>query len=84
MKKILALVLITLMATALCGCNKNMMDFTYKYDYAYIKLPNGEVVEGYVTSWTDYEGEQLQVTINGVTYLTSSYNCTLVYYGVQI
>lgn len=84
MKKLLSVLVLGALALSLCSCNKNMLDLTYRYDYAYIKLQNGEVIEGPITSWTDYEGEQLQVTINGVTYLTSSYNCTLVYYGVQI
>ena len=55
-----------------------MFDTVYTYDYAIIKLPNGEVVEGKVETWCDYEdGEQLQVKINGVTYLTNSLNCTM-------
>ena len=67
------------------ACNKNVLDFTYSYDYAYIKLPNGEVIEGKVTSWTDYEdGDQLQITIDGVTYLVHASNCTLIYRGEQI
>lgn len=67
------------------ACNKNVFDFTYSYNYAYIKLQNGEVVEGPVSSWTDYEdGDQLQITINGTTYLVHASNCTLVYYGEQI
>ena len=66
-----------------CG-NKNVFDFTYSYNYAYIKLQNGEVIEGSVSSWTDYEdGDQLQITIDGVTYLVHASNCTLVYYGEQ-
>ena len=67
------------------SCNYNMVDLTYKYDYAYIKLQNGEVIEGKVTSWTDYEdGDQLQITVNGVTYLVHASNCTLIYHGEQI
>lgn len=61
------------------GCNKQILDLNYKYNYAYIQLQNGEVIEGRVETWQDYEGEQLQVKIDGVTYLTSSYNCTLIY-----
>lgn len=61
------------------SCNKQILDFNYKYNYAYIQLQNGEVLEGRVETWQDYEGEQLQVKINGVTYLTNSYNCTLIY-----
>ncbi len=64
------------------GCNMDVIDTVYSYDYAYIRLPNGEIIEGVVETWRDYEdGEQLQVTIDGVTYLTNSYNCTLVKYN---
>lgn len=60
------------------ACNKQIIDTTWSFDYAYIKLPNGEVVEGPVDSWKDYDGEQLQVKIKGITYLTNSYNCVLI------
>jgi len=79
MKKVIALILIVV--TLLTGCgNKQIFDFQYSFNYAVLKLQNGEVIEGKVESWRDYEdGEQLQVKINGVLYLTSSYNCTLMY-----
>lgn len=84
MKKFLALVsIVGLMLVT--SCNYNMYDFTYEFDYAYIQLQNGEVIEGPVTSWRDYEdGDQLQVTIEGKTYLVHSVNCTLIKYGDQI
>lgn len=66
-----------ILALTLTGCNKQVIDFDYTYNYAVIQLPNGEIVEGKVQSWTDYEGEQLQVKIDGVTYLCSAYNCVL-------
>ena len=79
MKKLLAPVLTLAFALALCGCNKQMVDLTYSYEYAIIGLPNGEVVEGKVSSWTDYEdGDQLQVKIDGKTYLVHSSNVVLI------
>ena len=82
MKKIIALLLavIALLSTLiLSGCNKQMVDLTYSYEYAIIGLPNGEVVEGKVSSWTDYEdGDQLQVKIDGKTYLVHSSNVVLI------
>ena len=40
---------------------------------------SGQVVEGKVSSWTDYEdGDQLQVKINGKTYLVHSSNVVLI------
>ena len=80
-KRTLALILAaTLAIGGLTGCgNKDMWDTVYTFDYAIIKLPNGEIVEGEVDKWTDYEdGDQLQVTIDGKIYLTSTLNCTLI------
>ena len=82
MKKIIALLLtiiLILAVTVLAGCNKQMVDLTYSYEYAIIGLPNGEVVEGKVSSWTDYEdGDQIQVKIDGKTYLVHSSNVVLI------
>ena len=80
MKKILAITMIAILLVAtLSSCNKQMIDFTYSFDKAIISLPNGEVVEGKVDGWTDYEdGDQIQVKINGVTYLVHSSNVVLI------
>ena len=79
MKKNLAIVLALVLLFGLCtGCNKQIFDLTYNFDYAIIELPNGDIVEGDVTSWTDYEdGDQIQVVIDGVTYLVHSSNIVL-------
>lgn len=59
-----------------------LFDTTWAYDYAYVALPNGKVIEGEVDSWKDYsDGDQLQVVIEGVTYLTHASNVVLVYDG---
>ena len=82
MKKIIAclLAIILILSVALLsGCNKQMVDLPYSYEYAIIGLPNGETVEGRVSSWTDYEdGDQLQVKIDGKTYLVHSSNVVLI------
>lgn len=82
MKKIIAsllVIILVLTVLVLSGCNKQMLDLTYSYEYAIIALPNGQVVEGKVTSWTDYEdGDQLQVKIDGKTYLVHSSNVVLI------
>ena len=82
MKKILAVLLAVVVLAGiltLAGCNKQMVDLTYSYEYAIIALPNGEIVEGKVTSWTDFEdGDQIQVKIEGKTYLVHSSNIVLI------
>ena len=82
MKKLIALLLVVILALTvmlLAGCNKQLVDLTYSYEYAIIGLPNGETVEGKVSSWTDYEdGDQLQVRIDGKTYLVHSSNVVLI------
>ena len=82
MKKIIALLLAVIVLLSVCllaGCNKQLVDLTYSYEYAILSLPNGEVVEGKVSSWTDYEdGDQLQVRIDGKTYLVHSANVVLI------
>ena len=83
MKKIIAILLVVIVALSLAlittGCNKQLVDLTYSYEYAIIGLPNGESVEGKVTSWTDFEdGDQIQVKIEGKTYLVHSSNVVLI------
>lgn len=77
MSKIKVALTAVVMSAVLIGCNKQVVDLTYTYNYAIIQLPNGEIVEGKIRSWCDYEGEQLQVKIDDVIYLCSSYNCVL-------
>ena len=56
-----------------------MVDLTYSYERAILSLPNGQIVEGKVTSWTDFEdGDQIQVRIDGKTYLVHSSNIVLI------
>ena len=62
---------------SLTGCNRQVLD-NYSYDYAIIQLPNGDIVEGDVQSWKDYEdGDQIQVKIDGINYLVHSSNVVL-------
>ena len=68
-----------IMIFSMTGCNKQVVDITYSYNYAIIGLPNGEVIEGKVQSWTDFEdGDQIQVKIDGKQYLVHSSNVALI------
>ena len=75
MKKIVCLALILTLALALTACqvgNRQVgWDTTQTFTYAIIELGNGELIEGTVTSWRDFEdSDVVQFTINDVTYLT--------------
>ena len=79
MKKLTALILALIPVFLMAGCNKQMVDLTYSYERAILSLPNGEVIEGKVSSWTDFEdGDQIQVRIDGKTYLVHSSNIVLI------
>lgn len=73
---IIAMIFVTMLT--LVGCNKQVVDLKYNFNKAIIKLPDGTIVQGEVRSWRDYEdGDQIQVNIEGVTYLVHSANCVL-------
>ena len=78
MKKFIAIFIATIVTAVLCGCNRQVVDLTYSYDYAQLKMPDGTIVEGKLDSWHDYDGEQVQVVIDGVTYLVSSMNLVMI------
>lgn len=79
MKKRLTILLAGLgCVLALGGCNKQLIDVTYSFERAIIELPNGDIIEGKVSSWKDYDGDQIQVKINGKTYLVHSSNVVLI------
>ena len=84
-RKFIAAVLVVLMVVAVCGTqnasaiNYDLFDTTYKFDRAVVRLPDGEIIEGAVDSWKDYENsDQIQVKIDGVTYLVHSNNVALI------
>ena len=76
---IIILALLLVISFLLSGCgNKQIIDTRYRFDYAIRLRPNGEVGDGPVESWTDVgDGDQIQVKIEGVTYLTHSMNVVL-------
>lgn len=79
-KSLIGLLAAAMVSISVSGCgNKDLWDTVYTYDYAIIQLQNGEVVEGRVEKWSDYEdGDQIQVTIDGKTYLEHSSNIDLI------
>lgn len=84
MKKVIFLIICLALAVLipimfLTGCNKQIVDLTYSYERAIIELPNGEVIDGKVQSWTDYaDGDQIQIKIDGKNYLVHSTDVVLI------
>lgn len=81
-KKLIALsAIITCLVISLTACNAQIIDTTYKFDYAYVSLDNGLWIEGEVQSWADYsDSDMVQVKINGMTYYTHASNVILLSY----
>lgn len=74
----IALIALVAMLT-LTACNYQVVDTTYNFDRAIISLPDGSVVKGKVESWKDYEdGDQIQLKVDGVTYLIHSSDVVLI------
>ena len=80
MKKMIAIIAVLLgLAVMLTACgNYQVIDVQYTFNRALVKLQDGTIVSGRVERWKDYEdGDQIQVRIDGVTYLVHAANCTL-------
>lgn len=76
-KKSAFIVLIAL--CILAGCNRQMIDTTWKYEQVIIRLPDGTLISGQVQSWNDYkDGDQIQVSVDGKTYLIHSSQVALI------
>jgi len=88
MKKKLLIIGAILLAVVLVGGvvyfelthgNRRLVDTSYRFDRAILALPNGEAVEGKVSSWLDFkDSDAVQVTIDGKTYLTHYSNVVLI------
>ena len=68
--KIIGVALLISLSLGSIGCNKQIIDLDYNYNYALID----GVGEVKVKSWNDYENsDMIQVTdVDGVVYLTHS------------
>lgn len=79
----LALMLV-LAALILCACEGNQVGNrviagkdVQTFTYAYIRLGDKDIVEGYVNQWRDYtNSDTVQVMIDGKYYLTH-YSCVV-------
>lgn len=87
MKKLIVVLIITLFSVAvLVGCTEiktgNRMlagKDVQTFNYAYVRIGDKNVVEGYVTQWRDYDNsDEVQVLLDGKFYLTHYSNVVLV------
>lgn len=79
MKKIICILLVVIMLALMVGCNRQIIDTTWSFERAIVFLPDGEKIEGKVSSWKDYDGsDMIQVAIDGKMYLTHSSNVVLI------
>ena len=84
MKKIVvAIMLFVLACLCLTGCqvgNRQIgFDTKQRFDEAVVFTPTYEVVSGDIEAWRDFsESDVVQVTIDGVTYLTHYSNVILI------
>ena len=80
MKKAIITALIFCSLLTMSGCNKEIFDTTYSFDYALVSFPDGSSEKIKIRSWTDFEdGDQIQITAeDGTTYLFHSENVVLV------
>ena len=77
---ILAIVCIVILSGCFggCGCNRQLIDTTYKFDKAIIDLGT-EVITVEIKSWKDFEDGEYQITTkDGEVYLTHSSRCVLI------
>ena len=79
MKKWILVVALLAMVLMMTGCNRSIIDTTYNFDEAIVRLADDTVVRGKVQNWMDYEdGDQIQVKIDGTIYLVHSSDATLI------
>lgn len=80
MKKIICIILAVVLCLSLVACgNQQLFDTTYSFENAQIKMPDGSVVSGKVSSWKDYDdSDAVQLVIDGKTYYTHLSNVVLI------
>ena len=88
MKKKIIIAIVIVLVIAIVGFvvywelthgNRSLVDTSNRFDRAVISLPNGEVVEGRVSSWLDFaNSDSVQVTVDGKTYPTHYSNVCLI------
>ena len=78
MKKKLLILSLLLSSTLLIGCNKQILDTTWKFDKAIIVIGD-EQIEVVIDSWSDYDDTTVQIkSKDGKVYLTDIKNVLMI------
>ena len=78
MKKKLLIFSLLLSSTLLIGCNKQILDTTWKFDKAIIVIGD-EKIEIDIDSWSDYDDTTIQIkSKDGKVYLTDIKNILMI------
>lgn len=76
-KTILAAATVASLMFVGCG-NNDAWGTAYNFQYAMIKMPNGQVYSGKVDAWArSEESDRIRVTIDGIDYVTQYSNVCL-------
>lgn len=76
-KLILIILIVAIIAVIFTACNKEVFDVKFKFTNAYVKVGE-DWIDVEVKTWTDYEGEQIQLTLkDGTVLVVNSMNLIL-------
>lgn len=77
MRKLILIILIVAIAVMFTACNKEVFDVKFKFTNAYVKVGE-DWIDVEVKTWTDFEGEQIQLTLkDGTVLVVNSMNLIL-------
>ncbi len=75
---VLIVVILAIYVFFASGCNRQIIDTSWKFDYAMVYLGGEEFAFGKLDSWLDFDdSDMIQVKIEGTTYYTHSSNVVL-------
>jgi len=80
MKKIISIILITVIILAFTSCSSNRKLISNgEYNKAVIRFPDGSIVEVEIKNWTLLDNDELVIiSKDGTKYLVNSVNCILI------
>lgn len=80
MKKVISIILITVIILAFMGCSSSPTNIKSEYNKAIIKFPDGSVVEVEIENWmpNGYNDGLVIISKDGTKYRVNSVNCILI------